>query len=632
MRPVFINLVNNPDYGEPRVTIKRDAFLDEFNRDVVVPDVNKLSELLVERNVETDVPMYVTCEWRHTWNITFIDTPGLLDPEDFPEEQVDREAIRAATLELISKPERIIIAVEDTNVESGYKIADFAKLADASLDRTLFVHTKLDKALESVAQNGGSTALNSYLGAAPRLPTTYWCSFPWGRSRSKYNTRDLLMEKTVQMAEADMRSLEELQFDRRFVNQFGIKHVRNFLVQLLWRRFQEVIPNVQKALQSKKQTTSAELSRVSNQISNLDVYKLRAAASSYVMSFLQTVEKLVSGTLAGNPGQNGETLAQEHADENAGPWMDCNHQVINFDPDDLDIPNADARLYGGQQFARLLKEFRAICSTVSIGEISKSEVATAAGPSRVNNASVFAWAASDLAQKRCQRALMPLVEHLFTRASHILVRLADIVMHIVESQAKAERQQQTQMNSAMGGLSGASAFASVLQAQLISVEDYPYFVQHVKALYSEFVQQASKTCAEKCLDEFYCTRILYWDVNNRKEPLPDVSKLSDDDAVKAVGDFAGKLFDELRERIVENVLLKCHHFFLVPVQTDLWGDVQGKVTQLEDQAIAEMFQVTTTRDRFKRDEEKLRNHVRKLQDQEMALQQSVNGFSHPLDF
>ena len=457
--------------------------MEEFNREVVVSDLSKLAETLAERNVDTDVPVYLNVEWRYTWNLTVIDTPGLLDPEDVQDDPVDREALAQNVLEMMRKPDRIIIAVEDTDIEGGYRMADLIRQVDPALDRTLFVMTKLDKALEVVVQTGGSMALNDYLGRAPRLQTSFWCSFPWGRARGKYNTRDLLLEKTVQMSDADMRALEELQYDRRFLNQFGVRSVRAFLVQLIWRRYQESIPMVLKTLQQSKQLAHSELSRVSNLIANLEPYKLRAAASNYVMQFLQMIEKVISGTLAGNPGLNGQTMAQEHSDEHAGPWIDASHQVIAFDPDELGIANAEARLYGGQQFARLLAEFRAVAHTLTVGSFSVSEIATAAGPSKINNTSNMAWTASDLAQKRCQRALMPLVEQLYRRAVFVLGRLADIVEDMIEKQAKLDKAAAAE--HATFGFSGApsSGFggvASVLQAQMIPVEEYPYFVQHVK--------------------------------------------------------------------------------------------------------------------------------------------------------
>jgi GTP-binding protein EngB required for normal cell division len=645
MRPVVFNLVNNQELSEPRVTIKRDGYLDDFAQDVVVTDMTKLSEAIAERNVETEVPLYLNCEWKYTWNITFIDLPGIPDGSN-SEDGAEGAAWTALALEYMAPSERIIMAVEEADCQGSYAMAEFCKQADPSLDRTLFVLSKLDKALETVAQSGGSQALNDYLSRAPRAQTTFWCSFPWGRTRSKYNTRDLLLEKTVQMTDNDVRALEELQFDRRFVNQFGVRAVRSFLVQILWRRFQEKNPDVGKTVLNLKNQKSAELSRVQNQLANLETYKLRAAASNYVMSFLQTVEKLVSGTLAGNPGLNGQTLAQELADEYAGPWMDSNHQVLVFDAEELEIPNADARLYGGQQFSRLLSEFRAVAKTISIGSISPSEVATAAGPTRINNASNLAWAASDLAQKRVQRALMPLVDHLYHRASFVLSRLADIVESLLESEAAAAAASlvHEQASSSMSGSSSfglgstggfglggnsTGGFASVLQAQMIAVEEYPYFVQHIKAQYKEFVATTAANCAKKCLDEFYCTRIIYWDTNSRKDTLPDLGAASEEKAAKAVSEYAGKLFDELRERIVENVLLKCHNFFLVPMQTELWGEIQGKVTQLDDQAIAEMFQVSATREKFKKKEEQLRAAVKKLQEQESDLQSSIQAFSHP---
>jgi hypothetical protein len=42
------------------------------------------------------------------------------------------------------------------------------------------------------------------------------------------------------------------------------------------------------------------------------------------------VDKLLAGTLSGNPGQNGQTMEQEHSEEAAGPWLDANHQVGAF--------------------------------------------------------------------------------------------------------------------------------------------------------------------------------------------------------------------------------------------------------------------------------------------------------------
>lgn len=57
---------------------------------------------------------------------------------------------------------------------------------------------------------------------------------------------------------------------------------------------------------------------------------------------------------------NGQTLEEEKAQQADGDWLDANNRPIRFRADDWGIPYADAKLYGGQQFERLLSEFKAV--------------------------------------------------------------------------------------------------------------------------------------------------------------------------------------------------------------------------------------------------------------------------------
>jgi hypothetical protein len=43
-----------------------------------------------------------------------------------------------------------------------------------------------------------------------------------------------------------------------------------------------------------------------------------------------------------------------------GDWRDADFQPIRFDPVEWKIPHANSKLYGGQQFERLLAEFKAV--------------------------------------------------------------------------------------------------------------------------------------------------------------------------------------------------------------------------------------------------------------------------------
>lgn len=47
---------------------------------------------------------------------------------------------------------------------------------------------------------------------------------------------------------------------------------------------------------------------------------------------------------------------------------------------------------------------------------------------------------------------------------------------------------------------------------VINMDDYPYFTHSVKEMYFKFVDQTATECKSKCMDEFYCTRLIYWEL------------------------------------------------------------------------------------------------------------------------
>jgi len=75
-----------------------------------------------------------------------------------------------------------------------------------------------------------------------------------------------------------------------------------------------------------------------------------------------------------------------------GDWLDIRNQVIKFDPEEWGIPYWDAKLYGGQQFERLLSEFCAVAKHTEVPSITVADVATATGLNKLNNVPNYAWA------------------------------------------------------------------------------------------------------------------------------------------------------------------------------------------------------------------------------------------------
>lgn len=83
------------------------------------------------------------------------------------------------------------------------------------------------------------------------------------------------------------------------------------MLNLTWKTYQEAIPRILKQLRAKKVETERKIKEVEKQLSSLDSAKLRALSTNYVVSFLQTIEKLISGTSEGNPAVNGQSLEEE---------------------------------------------------------------------------------------------------------------------------------------------------------------------------------------------------------------------------------------------------------------------------------------------------------------------------------
>jgi hypothetical protein len=69
--------------------------------------------------------------------------------------------------------------------------------------------------------------------------------------------------------------------------------LRKWLLNQVWRNYQEAIPRILKHLRARKQNTERRLEEIQTQITGLDSLNLRSVASNYVVNFLQIVEQLL---------------------------------------------------------------------------------------------------------------------------------------------------------------------------------------------------------------------------------------------------------------------------------------------------------------------------------------------------
>jgi len=377
-------------------------------------------------------------------------------------------------------------------------------------------------------------------------------------------------------------------------------------------KYQDNIPELLKRLRTYKKKSESQYDQVQTQLKNLESNTLRGNAARYAMHFLQNIEKLLTGTLEGSPSINGQSSDEEKGQDETGDWRDADFNKISVD--NGKISHSSSKLYGGQQFERLLAEFKYVVDHQNIPPLSADDIATATGPQKMNNQSNVAWAASDIAQKQIQRILMPLLDQLFKRAVYIMMRLVDVVDNMMDSQRKARKR---------SGRPTTDPFDEF--------DEYPFFTHAVKDLYFKFVEETAESCKKKCRDEFYSTRLIYWELTNLHSKMPAIKEgkadSNSEDTKKAVIQLATATFNSIRERIAKNIALKSYNFFLVPMQTDIWSELQGSITCLTDDQLKELFEVATTTARLQDTEKDMSNILGTFGTQERSFLEYTNSFS-----
>jgi hypothetical protein len=602
-RPIFLNIVNNLECADPKITLKRDQVMSgpEYDRDRTVPLEQLPAELAKRNEKPAKEPIFVQYEHKAVTNMTFIDAPGM--PE---EDASESEQVGDIVVNLCKPAHRLILCVEEATEWANVKMMRTVKLVDPDLSRTVFAYTKFYSQLQLFTS---LSDVNRFLSGIIPDTKTFFVSLPSLKVRAKLATAEAYQEKVWQAYRRDMNSLEQLQYDKRWERNIGIHSLRRHLFSRTWKLYQEGVPEILKCLRTRKSNTERSLDAVKKQLESLNGSKLRAIANNYVTEFLQLVERLLAGTSEGNPTVTGQTLSEEKSAQGDVEWVDAYNHTINVPPDQWAIPFHSSKLYGGQQFERLLSEFKAVCDHTEISDVSMDDVATAAGINKLNNVPNYAWAAADLAQHQSEDALLPLIEQLTNRVVYVFKRLHSIGEKVMDSKKKKWPSDHTNVEN---------------------VDLYPYFTSHVKDVYFKFIDATAKYCLEKCHDEFYSSKTIFWELTEFMEKDKKLPTDGSDGTKQAVSRLASDLFKSIRDRITKNVMLKFYNFFLVPMQSELWNEIHKKVMTLDDSALDQYFQANPTKDKLKQDQGNLEALLKKTSDQEAQFLDAARQFSHPV--
>lgn len=93
--------------------------------------------------------------------------------------------------------------------------------------------------------------------------------------------------------------------------------------------------------------------------------------------------------IAVNPQQSGQTLSEEV--QEAGEWLDSEGKKLDVNYNQMQLPHKNVRVYGVQQFERLLAEFKAVVELQTLPASSMDDYASSSGPNKLSNASGHAW-------------------------------------------------------------------------------------------------------------------------------------------------------------------------------------------------------------------------------------------------
>jgi hypothetical protein len=172
----------------------------------------------------------------------------------------------------------------------------------------------------------------------------------------------------------------------------------------------------------------------------------------------------------------------------------------------------------------------------------------------------------------------------------------------------------------MGGMGGMGGDPSASSATPST--DNALFQQWVDEKFQSYVGKMSSTFLARCLDEVLPTRLLSWNMQLYSAPGDLEPTGTGGVNVEHVRRLSLMIFENAKQRITGNVLLKCYNLFLD--QTQIWGEIQAEINMgLTETLLEELFEVQATTRRLRAAEERFGKERESLAKQEATLAQAV---------
>ncbi|GAM24603.1 hypothetical protein SAMD00019534_077780 [Acytostelium subglobosum LB1] len=615
-RPIHIQFQYNHECQKPRITLKTDT-----QSIILLPNFDQLGIHLSNSNSNTLSsstsilePISITIESNKTLTFTLIDTPGLQVQSGNIQERVE-----TLIHSLISRYNRTIIAVDTCGCGDWNKMASLPIISqvDPHHQRTSFVLTNLNKLTSTIHGFSASQDINRFLAGAPQTTGShsYYATLPNQAIRIKSSDVSTLQKKVFQLHQRDVNTMEQLQFDQTYIQRIGMLAFRSHFINLIWKYYQSSVPSILKDIQQCIQNTTGLVQTLQDKHSRMDISSLRKEATNSTATLLQTIERLLTGTSEGNPTLNGQTLFEERQQAQATVESSISGEACpQWSIEEYVVPNSNVKLFGGQQFERLMSEFKLVTETTRMPGLTTNEIATSCGFNKLNSSPNHVWAACDLAQQKSYECMLPLIDELAQRAIYVMKHLWEISHRVMGARRK---------NTCLGSSTDMPETTTTAAAQ------YPYFAHHIKETFDAFVQRAASQCREKCMDEFMSTRAIYWEFTEYQDQGAAIHMGDNEYTRSHVEYLTERIFESIRKRLTKNVILRFYNFFLVPMQTDLWSVVQGRINSLTDDTLAQLFELDTNKSMLAQESARQTAILSRYKQRREEFRQAAAQFSHP---
>lgn len=593
-RPLFIHMVNNQKHEKPYIWLRKDFSTKSHIADDVVIDSFDILEKEFNKRASKKIsahPVHLYFEQADLFNLVFILTPGLSEINWINEtKQSKKISAESVTFSIASDTNRYLVFVEECKDKDLMSTAsELASVVDPTFSRSIFVNTKFYfKIREMWRQQDILKYLNT------NLDHVFYVTLPPYSSIDK----DLIKEfkdRIFQTFLRDSEYLNNLQFDALNSSVVGIHRLRNFLLNIVAKKFYNSIPGLLSKISNEIDRTTHILADLEERKKHACSNSLRKIFSDYTFDFIKLLQQSLSGSTEIETKVFGQTLEDEDLLLNIS-WVDSLNQTILVKAKEWNIAYWDSKIYGSSQIVRLFSVFSSLVENMNFTSIQKEEIVASLRTARpLHTRSHYLKTAFDISHSMVERTLVPLVSQLYQRAIQIIKRLGFIAQTVIKTKTYCNRNKNFDDNLVL--LSG-----------------------YLRANFEDLVDELGLSLLEECSASV--DQILIFDLSRYEVDISN--DISEKNQINIVTQLVDRMCADISKQLVRDVTIKCYDILISKGYNKILIHLQTLISGMGDEEINYLFNSRSFVERIERE-------IYELNSSKMLAQNSFETILSMLD-